>query len=108
MENGDTVPNTETLKLLSKEFDVSINTLLGEPRKLICQCCGMPIEDDAVLGRNKDGTLNDEYCRWCYADDDILNMQRAAKVLVLAYSSASDWNEPLLDEKIYLERSLLD
>ena len=29
-ENGETVPNTETLKLLSKEFDVSINTLLGE------------------------------------------------------------------------------
>lgn len=26
-ENGETVPNTETLKLLSKEFDVSINTL---------------------------------------------------------------------------------
>ena len=24
-ENGDTVPNTDTLKLLSKEFDVSIN-----------------------------------------------------------------------------------
>lgn len=35
-ENGETVPNTETLKLLSKEFDVSINTLLREPRKLIC------------------------------------------------------------------------
>lgn len=35
-ENGDTVPNTDTLKLLSKEFDVPINTLLGEPRKLIC------------------------------------------------------------------------
>ena len=34
-ENGDTVPNTDTLKLLSREFDVSINTLLGEPRKLI-------------------------------------------------------------------------
>ena len=41
-ENCDTVPNIDTLKLLSKEFDVSINTLLGEPRKLICQCCGMP------------------------------------------------------------------
>lgn len=36
-ERGETVPNTETLKLLSKEFDVSINTLLGEPRKLVCQ-----------------------------------------------------------------------
>ena len=26
-ENGETVPNTETLKLLSKVLDVSINTL---------------------------------------------------------------------------------
>lgn len=67
-ENGDTVPNTDTLRLLSKEFDVSINTLLGEPRKLICQCCGMPIDDDSILGRDKDGTLNEEYCKWCYAD----------------------------------------
>ena len=67
-ENGDTVPNIDTLRLLSKEFDVSINTLLGEPRKLICQCCGMPIDDDSILGRDKDGTLNEEYCKWCYAD----------------------------------------
>ena len=61
-KNGDTVPNTDTLKLLSKEFDVSINTLLGEPRKLICQCCGMPIDDDSILGRDKDEALNEEYC----------------------------------------------
>lgn len=67
-ENGETVPNTETLKLLSKEFDVSINTLLGEPRKLICQCCGMPLEDDAILSHNSDGTFNEDYCKWCYAD----------------------------------------
>lgn len=67
-ENGETVPNTETLKLLSKEFDVSINTLLGEPRKLICQCCGMPLEDDAILSHNSDGTFNENYCKWCYAD----------------------------------------
>ena len=67
-ENNETVPNTETLKLLSKEFDVSINTLLGEPRQLVCQCCGMPISDDAILGRDKDGTLNEDYCKWCYAD----------------------------------------
>ena len=40
-ENGETVPNTETLKLLSKLFDVSINTLLGSPRQLVCQCCGI-------------------------------------------------------------------
>lgn len=66
-ENGDTLPNTEALKLLSKCFNVSINTLLGSPRKLICQCCGMPLED-SMLGRDKDGMLNEDYCQWCYAD----------------------------------------
>ncbi len=33
-ETGETQPNTETLKLLSKLFDVSINTLLGSPVSL--------------------------------------------------------------------------
>ena len=66
-ETGDTVPNTDTLKLLSRVFNVSINTLLGSPRQMICQCCGMPM-DDAIISREKDGTLNEEYCRWCYAD----------------------------------------
>ncbi|MBP5209978.1 MAG: helix-turn-helix domain-containing protein [Clostridia bacterium] len=66
-ENGETVPNTETLKLLSRLFDVSINTLLGAPRQLVCQCCGMPLED-GIIGRNRDGSLNEDYCRWCYAD----------------------------------------
>ena len=66
-ENGETVPNTETLKLLSRLFRVSINTLLGSPRQLICQCCGMPLEDE-ILGRDKDGALNEDYCQWCYAD----------------------------------------
>lgn len=66
-ENGETVPNTETLKLLSKLFDVSINTLLGSPRKLICQCCGMPL-DDSTISKETDGTFNEEYCKWCYVD----------------------------------------
>lgn len=66
-ENGDTVPNTETLKLLSQLFDVSINTLLGSPRKLVCQCCGMPLEDTS-MSREPDGAFNEEYCKWCYSD----------------------------------------
>ena len=64
-ENGETTPNVETLKLLSKLFDVSINTLLGAPRQLICQCCGMPL-DDPTTSKEPDGTFNEEYCKWCY------------------------------------------
>ncbi len=70
-ENGDTTPNTETLKLLSKVFDVSINTLLGSPRKLICQCCGMPLEDSNT-SKETDGFFNEEYCKWCYADGEYM------------------------------------
>lgn len=66
-ENGETVPNTDTLKLLSQLFDVSINTLLGSPRKLICQCCGMPLED-STISKEPDGAFNEDYCKWCYAD----------------------------------------
>ena len=67
-ETGETIPNTETLKLLSQRFDVSINTLLGAPRQLICQCCGMPLTDDDAVSREPDGTFNESYCKWCYAD----------------------------------------
>lgn len=67
-ENGETQPNTETLKLLSREFNVSINTLLGSPRQLICQCCGMPLQEDDMISREKDGSYNEEYCKWCYTE----------------------------------------
>ncbi len=67
-ETGETQPNTDTLKLLSQEFDVSINTLLGSPRQLICQCCGMPLSEDSLISREPDGSYNEDYCKWCYAD----------------------------------------
>ena len=80
-ENGETIPNTDTLKLLSSLFNVSINTLLGSPKQLFCQCCGMPLEDE-IISREKDGLFNEEYCKWCYADgeytyndmDDLINV----------------------------------
>ena len=60
-ETGETTPNIDTLKLLSQMFDVSINTLLDSPRALVCQCCGMPLEDcNTSLETN-------EYCKWCYS-----------------------------------------
>ena len=65
-ETGETTPNTETLKLLSGLFGVSINTLRGAPRRLICQCCGMPLSEDGLISRETDGSFNEDYCKWCY------------------------------------------
>lgn len=70
-ERGETLPNPQTLKALSRLFDVSINTLLGSPRKLVCQCCGMPLEEE-ILSREPDGTINEDYCRWCYTQGEFV------------------------------------
>ncbi|SEK17688.1 DNA-binding transcriptional regulator, XRE-family HTH domain [Ruminococcus sp. YRD2003] len=66
-ENGDTVPNTDTLKLLSELFGVSVDELLGLTGNSVCQCCGMPL-NAAVVSSEKDGALNTDYCKWCYSD----------------------------------------
>ena len=76
-ETGETQPNTETLKLLSKTLDASINTLLGSPRQLICQCCGMPLYEDDVISREPDGDFNEEYCKWCYVDGNFVYQRKA-------------------------------
>ena len=95
-ENGETVPNTDTLKLLSKELDVSINTLLGTPRKLICQCCGMPMEDDLIIGRDSDGTLNEKYCKWCY-DDGVYTYNNMNELIDVCAKNMA--NENFTEEK---------
>lgn len=79
-ENGETQPDTESLKLLSKEFNVSINTLLGTPRQLICQCCGMPLNEDSLISREKDGSYNEDYCKWCYAEGKFVYQSKESLV----------------------------
>ena len=70
-ERGETTPEPETLLALSKLFGVSINTLLGSPRTLVCQSCGMPLSDD-LLAREADGSFNEKYCKWCWEDGTFL------------------------------------
>ena len=79
-EQGETQPNTDTLRLLSREFNVSINTLLGSPRKLYCQCCGMPLNEDDMISREPDGSFNEDYCKWCYTDGKFVYTDKASLI----------------------------
>ncbi len=103
-ETGETTPNTDTLKLLSKLFDVSINTLLGAPRKLICQCCGMPL-DDSTISKEPDGSFNEEYCKWCYTDGKFIY---ASLEELIEFLSGHMSNESWSPEQVrtYLEAQL--
>lgn len=90
-ETGKTTPNTETLKLLSQLFSVSIHTLLGAPQRLICQCCGMPLED-SILSREPDGSFNEEYCTWCYSGGKFTYTSKEQLIdFCVAHMASEDW-----------------
>ena len=38
-----------------------------EMNQLFCQCCGMPLTEE-LFSREPDGSVNEDYCKWCYAD----------------------------------------
>lgn len=67
-ENGNTTPNPDTLKMISEEFKVSINNLLGGEDHAICQSCAMPLQEVEDLGIEADGGVNTEYCSHCYQE----------------------------------------
>lgn len=103
-ETGETVPNTEALKLLSKLFDVSINTLLGAPRQLKCQCCGMPL-DDSSISKDADGSFHEDFCKWCYVDGEVVykSFEEILEYLV-AHMATKDW--PAEQVRTYFEAEL--
>ena len=39
----------------------------------ICQSCSMPIMSDDQLGNNKDGSINNDYCKYCYKDGEFID-----------------------------------
>ena len=41
--------------------------------KRICQSCAMPIESDDQLGTEKDGSINQDYCKYCYKDGEFVD-----------------------------------
>lgn len=103
-ETGETLPGPETLKLLSRLFDVSINSLLGAPRQLICQCCGMLL-DEGSISREPDGSFNEDYCKWCYRDGAFAyeSLEQLTDFLV-GHMSSQQW--PPEQVRAYLEGML--
>lgn len=38
----------------------------------ICQSCSIPIIDKNELGNNSDGSINADYCSFCYTDGEFV------------------------------------
>ncbi|MBO4509478.1 MAG: helix-turn-helix domain-containing protein [Spirochaetaceae bacterium] len=105
-ENGETQPNPEMLKVLSREFDVSINTLLGSPRQLYCQCCGMPLSEDSMMSRERDNSFNEDYCKWCYADGEFLYTTKESLIDFMMQHMPNPQNQSESERRQFFESQL--
>ena len=65
-ETGETTPSIDTLKLMSEQFGVSINELLGQSGPRECQSCGMTLRDFEDFGTESDEGISPDYCSHCY------------------------------------------
>ena len=55
----------------------------------ICQSCGMPLENYKNFGKNQDGSINNEYCNFCFkegqfTDKNITMEQKIEKNILIA------------------------
>ena len=62
-----------------------------ENSKMICQSCAMPMKREEDFGVNKDGTLNKEYCSFCFqegrfTDEGITLQEKINKLIKIGVS----------------------
>ena len=39
----------------------------------ICQSCGMPMESEEMYGTNADGSISEDYCKYCYMNGEFID-----------------------------------
>lgn len=90
-ETGETVPGTDSLKLMGKTFGVSVDYLLGHPSE-ICQSCAVPL-NDKTRGTNADGSLSNDYCEFCFANGDFAQNLTLPQMAEHNLRDLDEWNQ---------------
>lgn len=65
-----------------------------------CQSCSMPIDQPEMAGTEKDGTISNEYCVYCYQQGAFINPEMTLdemKKLVRKQMEIRKMNEPLIN-----------
>ena len=91
-ENGETIPNIDTLKLIAETFHVSVDHLLGRPAGL-CQSCGMTLEKDSDKGTELDGSKSEEYCTFCSQHGKFTEDISMEELIEHNLQHLDEWNE---------------
>ena len=91
-ENGETVPNIDTLKLIAKTFDVSVDFLLGRAIGQ-CQSCGMLLVKSGDKGTESDGRKSEEYCVFCYQHGQFTQDISIEELIERNLQDLDSWNQ---------------
>jgi len=69
-----------------------------------CQSCSMPLENDLMLGTEKDGSKSRQYCKYCYQDGHFVNPQmtlREMTELVKGKMREMHLDQEIIDQTVY-------
>ena len=64
--------NPEAFEAYEASFPKKEETLQEGQLPQFCQSCGMPLTMNEDCGHNADGSINFDYCKYCYADGHFL------------------------------------
>ena len=64
--------NSEAFAAYEATFPAKEKTLQPGQLPQFCQSCGMPLTKNEDCGTNADGSINFDYCKYCYADGKFL------------------------------------
>lgn len=80
---NDNATMTMVCTAIFEEFPCYNKAKIGEFLKMdkpiitettkICQSCAMPLTSPDLYGTNKNGTPNEDYCKWCYDKGEFLD-----------------------------------
>ena len=54
----------------------------------------MPLSDDSMISTEKDGTFNEDYCKWCYADGQFTYKSKESLLDFLVAHMPNPENQP--------------
>lgn len=108
-ECGETKPGIDMLKLIAVTLDVPVTMLLEMPPEgAFCQSCGMFLTQDEFRAHNADGSLSDEWCKWCVNEDGSFAADCTMDEMIeICAPMMAQTNDVASDEAISLMRIVL-
>lgn len=105
-ETGETQPGIDMLKLLAVTLDEPVAHLIDMPEHY-CQSCGMILNEPAEHGTEHDGSVSEDFCKWCYQDGSYTDNESMEAMIERCAPLLAEHTGYSLDEAVSLMGAVL-